>query len=433
MKLRPFELALAVGFGLMGLFAMALLATYRPAPDETAVSLGGSVLIWGTVNSGAFYQMLNPLYETNPAYRSVQYVQKDPRTFENEVLNALAEGQGPDMLFLPHEKLVHYRTKLLPIPYDSFPMADFRELYIDGAEIFALSDGVYAFPMVVDPLVMYWNRDILATYNFVQPPATWETMVNEMVPTLVNRDFDRTIHRSPLAFGEYQNVANAFSVISMLMEQGGSALVSESDGRYVLQLNQLVTGGGSSMTNAVTFYTNFANPSNPLYSWNRTQSLDTNEFLAEELVFYFGKGSEAKTLASRNPNLNFGLAEVPQGATATNRRTYGSFYGLALLRSAKNPNGSYVVMQELGNAKNSAVLAGALGMAPVHRSVLASGSNDTYGRIIYSSALVARGWLTPDPATTDTIFTQMVEDVLANRARPTESVNDAINRLKYEY
>jgi len=433
MKLRPFELMLVTVFGVLGLIALALLSTYKPTPDTTAVSLGNSVTIWGTVDKGAFQQMLKPLVEATPAFGVVNYVQKDSRTFENDLLNALADGVGPDILFLPHEQLVQYRTKIQPFSYTSFPLPDFQSRYIDGAEIFALTDGVYAFPALVDPLVMYWNRDILGTYNFITPPATWESVVNETVPTLVKRDFARTIIRSPLAFGEYRNVTNAFDVISMLLLQGGSSMVIEASDTYQLYLNQSMNKTGQPFESAVTFYTNFASPSNPLYSWNRAQPNDRLQFLSEDLVLYFGKGSEARGLATQNPNLNFAMAEVPQGAVATIRRTYGTFYGYSLLRSSRNSSGAQIVMQELGSMANVESLSDALGMAPAFRSSLATGSNDQYGRIIYSSAVVARGWLSPKPTATNDIFTQMVEDVLANRRLPGKATSDAVGRLREVY
>ena len=433
MKLRPFELVLITIFGIMGLIALVLLSTYKSAPSKTALSLGESVRIWGTVDAGAFEATLKPLIEINPAYRVVSYTQKDENNFDNELLNALADGVGPDILFLSHEQLVQYRNRIQPFSYDQFPLPDFKNRYIDGAEIFALSDGIYAFPAVIDPLVMYWNRDILGTYNFVNPPASWETIVNETVPTLVKRDFDRTIVRSPLAFGEYRNITNGFAVISMLLLQGGSDLVTEGDNEYKLNLNQAKSGKGEPFTTAVNFYTNFASPSNPLYSWNRAQHNDRLQFLSEDLVLYFGKGSEVKSLAFQNPNLNFGIAEVPQGATANIKRTYGTFYGYALLRSSRNLTGAQIVLQELGNVSNVEKLATALIMAPAYRSLLTASSNDQYGRIIYSSAVVARGWLNPKLSVTNDIFVQMIEDILALRSRPGEATRDAVGRLSAVY
>jgi ABC-type glycerol-3-phosphate transport system substrate-binding protein len=433
MKLRPFELTLIVTFGLLGMLALAMISTYKPAPDNTAVTLGSSVVIWGTVPASAMQSVLAPLKEEIKSYNVVEYVEKDARDFDNALLNALAEGRGPDIVLLPHEKLVEERTKLQPVSYTSFPLRDFQNLYIDGAEIFAMADGVYAYPVAIDPLVMYYNRDLLSTKGIINPPQTWESVVNEVVPKLVERDYSRNIIRSPLAFGEYRNVQNSFSILSMLLIQAGSNLVTERDSTYQILLNNTNAKSGQPLENALTFYTNFASPSNPLYSWNRALDMDRDEFLSEKLVLYFGKGSESAAIASQNPNLNFDIAEVPQGAGANVRRTYASFYGLALLKSSTNKTGAFTVLQELGSAKRSQKIATALGMAPAHRASLTAGSNDRYGRILYTSAIVSRGWLNPQINRTNEIFGQMVEDVLANRRRPSESASDASSRLSDAY
>ena len=434
MKLRPFEVVLVSMFAILALVALALIATYKPSTSTETVTLGSSVVIWGTVPAAAFTDMLEPLVKENQAYRVVAYVEKDARSFDEEVLNALADGRGPDIIFLPSEKLVQYRSKILPWTYDSFPLRDFRDRYIDGAEIFALNDGVYAYPAAIDPMVMYYNRDLLSSKNIINPPATWEAVVNEVVPTLVERDFGRNIIRSPLAFGEYRNVQNGFGVISTLLLQGNSAMVRELETKkYNLLLNTTPEQSGLPLENALTFYTNFASPSNPLYSWNRAQEIDHDEFLSEGLVLYFGKASEARDLAIENPNLNFDIAEVPQGASATIKRTYASFYGFAVLRSSANPNGARIALQEIGSAGRSLIVANALGMAPAYRSSLTTGSGDRYGRIAYSAAKVARGWLNPNLDSVNTIFTQMVDDVLANRRRPSEAALDAVTRLGDAY
>ncbi len=433
MKMRPFELVLITVFGLLALVALAMISTYKPPVDETTKTLGDSVVIWGTVPAEAFQAVLIPLKDQIDAYNVVSYVEKDIRTFDSELLNALAENRGPDIIFMPHEKLIENRSKIQPVSYQSFPLRDFQNLYIDGAEIFALNDGVYAYPVAIDPLMMYYNRDLLATKNIINPPVTWEGVVNDIIPALVERDYNRSIIRSPLAFGEYRNIKNSFEILSMLLLQGGSAMVTEGDERYFLNLNTTVNRTGQPFENALTFYTNFASPSNPLYSWNRALNLDRDEFLAEKLVLYFGKASESYALAAENPNLNFDIAEVPQGAQATVRRTYASFYGLALLKSSPNKAGAFTVLQTLGSADHSQTIADALHMAPAHRTTLTAGSNDRYGRIAYKSGIVARGWLSPAPIRTNEIFGQMVEDVLSNRLRPSESANDTVERLSELY
>jgi ABC-type glycerol-3-phosphate transport system substrate-binding protein len=410
MKLRPFELFLILGFGLLGLLALGILATYKPAEDTTKVALG-TVEIWGTLTDNAFNEVMAPIIKADPAYRAIIYKEVSAETFDSEVLNALAEDRGPDLLLLPHEELVSYRSKIQPIPFENFPARDFKNLYVDGAEIWAMSDGIYGYPIAIDPLVMYWNRDILSSKNVLTAPRTWESIVNDIVPTFVERDFNRNITLSPIAFGEYRNITNAMEILSML----------------TIDRSRLP------LKSAVTFYTNFASPSNPLYSWNRARPNDRDAFLSEDLIMYFGKGSEARSLNAQNPNLNFDIAEVPQGAATTVRRTYGTFYGLSLLKSSDNKSGAYLAMQLIGGADFSRSMADALGMAPAHRSSLAAGSSDTYGRIVYTAAIVARGWWSPAPRTVDSVFTEMVEDILANRRGPSEAAEDAVGRMSQEY
>jgi len=434
MKLRPFELVLAVGFGVLALVAMVLMATYRPNSQSAPTMITGSVLIWGFLDSQAVYSVLEPLTFTDISLRDVRYVQKDPATIDIELLTALADGVGPDILLIPHEKLVQYRSRIQPFTYNEFPLPDFTRSYVDGAEIFAMLDGIYAVPIVVDPIVMFANRDILSTYNFVNPPTTWEAMVNEYIPTLVQRNFNREILRSPLAFGEHRNVQNSFQILSLLLLQRGSLLVTEESlGRYNIRLNQTRDGDAIALARVLEFYTNFANPSNALYTWNRSLPPDRNAFVSEDLVFYFGKASEARGIALQNPNLNFVVAEVPQGATVTIRRTYGTFYGLALLRNSQNKFGARTVMQLLSSESAQNSMATALGIAPVSRNLINIGSNDRFGRVAYTSATVARGWWSPDPKQTEAIFQRTIEDILANRVRATGGASDIINRLQSVY
>lgn len=426
---------MVTGFGVMALIALVLLATYKPPVDTTTKIITAPVTIWGTLDSSIFQERILKLGESNQAYRLISYTQKDPSTFDSDVLNALADGEGPDILLLPHEKLVEYRSRIQPISLKQIPEPDFRSRYLDGAEIFMFQDGIYGVPFAVDPLVMYWNRDILASYDYLSAPTTWEQLVNEMVPRLVSRDFNRTILRSPLAFGEYRNVTNAFPVISLLLLQQGSLMVTEGRdvGSYQLRLNETKDGNTNAFENVVTFYTNFANPSNPLYSWNRTKRNDRQEFIAEDLVFYFGKGSEVRGIALQNPNLNFDMSEVPQGATASVRRTYATFYGFAILKASQNKNGAYYAIDALTTPTEVKAITDDLGLAPALRAVIGAGNNEKYGRIIYSASGVARGWWSPKEALTESAFTTMVEDVLANRTRPGNAAGEATSRLREAY
>ncbi len=432
-NLRPFQIVLLAVFAVMALVALVLIGNYRPSASTEEQLYGGQVIIWGSLPSEAFTPIFNTLKDQNENFKVVRYTQVDARNFNSDLVNAIAEGRSPDLIVLPHHQLVNLRAKLLPIPYESLPERQFRDSYVDGAEIFALRDGVYALPFVVDPIILYWNRDIFSGAGLAQAPTTWEGLVGSVVPALTQRDSNRSILRSAIAFGEYRNVRNATAVFSMLLLQSGSRMVEEGDRGYVVALNQGQQTSRAPMDATLQFYTDFANANSPAYSWNRALAEDRTAFIAGDLALYFGFGSEVGLISDRNPNLNFDAAMVPQGANATIRRTYGNFYGFAIPRAAGNSNGAYAAAQTLARPDVALALSRELQMAPVHRSVLGGGSSGAFEQIIFNAALISAGWLDPNPASTGGILQTMIEDVASNRARISEAVSDAVDRITLSF
>ncbi len=437
MKLRPFELALVVIFMGLAFLSLFLLSTYKGSsdtPEPGSLAASGPVSIWGTLPGAEVSAVLYELAEENEAYKKISYKYFHPDEFDTELTNALADSIGPDLILVSQEKLVEMRRRIQPISYESFPIRDFKNSYIDGAQIFALSDGLYGYPIAVDPLMMYWNRDIFATEGYLEAPKTWENLVNTVFPDIIKRDFDRTIRRSVVAMGEYGNVRNAFGVISALLIQGGSERVIENDkGLYVVNLQSSINGSGDPLRAAADFYTRFSKPSNTLYSWNRSFTEDRQQFVAEDLALYFGYASEGPQIEKMNPNLNFDIAEIPQGASATTRRTYGKFYALSLLKSAKNKTGATAVMTNLGGQVISNKIAMKTNLVPANRALVTAGSNNTYGRIAYQSASIALGWLNPDLEDANNIFQTMTEDINENRSSVDSAVSDVSVRLRDKY
>lgn len=432
MKLRPFELSLVVGFAILTLLAITTLALYKPTPDPTKDNVAGVVTIWGTLPEAPILALIDTKAKELPALREVIYRYVKPENFETELIAALADRTPPDLVLISQEELVAQRARLAPFLPEALSLRDFRDRYLDAGDIFALQNGVYALPIGIDPLVMYWNRNLFQDAGMVAPPRTWEALMLEVVPNLVKRDFDRTIRRSVVAFGETTNVRNAYPVLSMLLLQSGSQLVAEKERGYSIMLNQ-AADGSSPLAKSLDFFMRFSNPNNPLYSWNRSLALDRDQFVSEDLALYFGFGSEARDLGNRNPNLNYDIAEVPQGEVSTVKRTYGRVYGLGVVRNGQNLPGAYTVLGIMTEPGMADSIASQYGMAPATRAALAAGTNDVYGRVIYSAALSARGWLSPSVPGLTRVWEKMVTTAGADHSSINSVASDAILRLGAEY
>lgn len=432
MKLRPFELFLVSSFAILAVAAVALLALYNPPADPDSASVTGSVAIWGTLPNEPMDRFLSDLAETVPAFRQVNYTYVPIEDFNERFVTSLADRTNPDLLLIPHEEIVPQRVRLLPYSYESFTIRDYRDRYIDGAEVFALEDGIYAVPLAVDPIVLFWNRNLLGNAGFLGAPTSWEQLTNVMVPALTVRSFDRTIERSAMAMGEAQNITHVYPVLSMLAIQAGSRLVTSQAGEYRVEID-VTSGTGLPLTESLRFYMGFSDPGSTLYSWNRAQPLDRDAFIRETLALYFGFASEGPDLAFRNPNLNFDVAEVPKGEKVELRRTYGRTYGLAVVRNAPNLRGAYGAVNVLSEAQNAATLAQAFSMAPATRAGLAVGTSDVYASVAYRAAPISRSLLAPGDEATERVFADMVTRAGTDRNNIDGVAGTGIGRLRLEY
>lgn len=433
--MRPFQIILLAGSVFVFFAAIAFLALYRPS-DDTGPRFTQDIVVWGTLDQRVFVDQVRAIEKNDDRFTRVSYEQFDEEAFIPEFVNALAERRGPDLILIRHDQLVQLRSKLYVISYETFPERNFRDLYVEGAEIFARTDGIYALPFAVDPLVMYWNRDIFSSNNIALPPNTWEQLRNDTVPRLTRTGGAFDILQSAVAFGEYQNVRNAKEVLSMLMMQSGSVMVEEDNNGYEVAIQKQL--GGTTLSNSpaatsLSFYTEFANPASSLYSWNRSLPEDRQRFLSGNLALYFGYGSELSELQAANPNLNFDMAEVPQGRGAQILRNYGTFYGFAIPAVATNPAASYQVGLAMAGSGNAKIIAEGIEMAPVHRQTIAAGTIDLYQAVRNKAALIAHGWLEPNPEATEAAFKSMVEDVTSGRQPVSGAASNAASRLRLAF
>jgi len=288
-NLRPFQIILLGVFGLFGIIGLIFFGFYRGGSDALPAYAEG-VTIWGVLDERVMRSTLSELEIEN--FERVEYIQKSVASFNLELLNAIAEGYAPDLIVLPSSEIVTHRAKLFSFPYESFPERAYRETYVDGADTYLFVDGVYALPFAVDPLVLYWNKDMFASNGLAEPPRTWEALISNVVPALTRVGSDNNISRSAIAFGEYANVLNAKSILSLLFLQSGTTIAEENiQGAYEITLGAREQEGLPPAEAALSFYTQFALPSSASYSWNRTFASDRSAFTGGILGMYFGHGA----------------------------------------------------------------------------------------------------------------------------------------------
>jgi ABC-type glycerol-3-phosphate transport system substrate-binding protein len=302
----------------------------------------------------------------------------------------------------------------MPIPFNTLSPSVFTSTFVDGAQLFTAQSGYYGVPFLVDPLVLFSNRSILASSGIAKPPATWEALTG-LVPRVAVLSPSRQVTRGLIALGTYNNVNNSRGILSSLFLQTGVPITSYSQNGIIANLGSSAGSGTPPGQAVLGFYTQFADPSKISYTWNASLQNSQQMFLAGDLALYMGYASEARYLRQANPNLNFSVSALPQPATAAIKNVYGQFYTFMVPLGAKNVNGAYQIATILTGPSEQSLSASMTGLAPVNLNVLGTAPVDPVATVAYSSSLYARGWLSPAPADTDAVFSGMINNVISGR------------------
>jgi multiple sugar transport system substrate-binding protein len=405
------------------LFILAGVAAFATYKAKTTNSIA-EITVWGTLSSETFELVLKAVNDTRETPLVVNYVEKSADTFKNQFVDSLARGEAPDAVLLPSNLIFNQEDKFLLLPYEAYPIRNFRDAFISESELFLRSGGILALPFSVDPMVMYWNRDIFANEGVSMYPKTWEALV-ELAPKITKKDDKGNIRRSLVAIGEARNVLHSRELLSTLFLQGGETITALRDDGITSTLGRQ----GDTAARVLDFYTSFSNPINEKYSWNRSLPLSRNYFAAGDLAIYFGFASEIETIKQRNPNLNFDIAPMPQPKDVKNKAVYATINAFAIPKIARDPNSAFAVMSELTGPIAEDALSKLTYLPPVRRELLGTPSTDAYMAIFHNAALISKNWIDPDSEKSRAIFEEMIESVVSGRKQPTNAILEANNAI----
>jgi ABC-type glycerol-3-phosphate transport system substrate-binding protein len=135
----------------------------------------GKIVIWGTFPNSVMTDSIDSFGSENKNLNLV-YFKKEVSTYQQDLIEAFANGKGPDLFIITPDMIQRNSNFIYKIPYASYPKKTFTDSFIDGANIYLDNDGIMGFPLVVDPIVLYYNKDILTNEGIVNPPKTWDEL-----------------------------------------------------------------------------------------------------------------------------------------------------------------------------------------------------------------------------------------------------------------
>jgi ABC-type glycerol-3-phosphate transport system substrate-binding protein len=424
-----------LGVGIFAAFFSVLIFSGKiPGIGNVKDTPKGEVALWGTLpetQMNAIIQQFNPQAKT---YR-VTYREVREEDFDRTLLEALANGTGPDLILAPYQTLLSETSRIYPFPIASLGEAQFKDVYIDGASILFTPSGALALPVSVEPMVLFYNRTLFSKHGIINPPEYWDE-VSFDVPKLTLQNNKGQFVESGIALGA-PNTPYAKDIIMAVVAQLGQVPVLkqyDTMGKAYLNViaNQPVTQEGDvfPLSAAVRFFAQFADPTQKTYTWNQFMGNADDQFVAEKLAMYIGYSGELETLRARNPRAEIEMSAFPQTKEYTTFATGMRMYGIAAMRSSKNPTVALTVEGQFAGAGISPSISAIVGGVPALRSYAATPGLSS---VIAKGMLVARGWQDRFSDRSTAYVSTMISDVLNNRMSVTDAANTFVSRMQDLY
>ncbi len=358
-----FKIALTVIFIVCIIGAIGIFALSKATSTTTA-----NLVVWGTIPEDTF----NVAYKSSSLQTNktitLSYIRKDPATFDQAFVEALANGAGPDIVIFRDDSVYKNQNKLFIIPFASYSESTFKNNFIEEGYTLLDPAGVVGLPFMVDPLVMYWNRDMFTNNLIAQTPQYWDE-IYPLINKITRRDSSGTVLQSAIALGEWSNITSAKEIISMFLLQAGTPITIRATGGKIQsvlndQMNQPIAPSES----AINFYTQFSNPTSPAYTWNRSLPSSLNLFLSGNLAMYLGFASEISAIQQKNSNLNFDVALVPQIRGVTKKNVFAHMYSLSIVKQSQQVPAAFTAVAALTESAALTALGNTTNLPPVLRS-----------------------------------------------------------------
>lgn len=387
-----------------------------------------AIEFWGVFdNRDAFDKVIRDFQAQNPGIMVV-YRQFSFEDYEREIVNALAAGTGPDVWMIHHTWLPKHIDKLTPLP-DSIkgldrPLMTFKDFHDQFVEVavndLAVGGQIFAVPLYVDTLALYYNRDLFNSAGITAPPKGWDEF-NSAVERLTRIDASGNIVQSGAAIGTSQNINRSTDILSTLMIQSGVRMTNIDNTSAMFSRSVSNTPVGEV---ALNYYTDFANPNVRTYTWNDNQHYSIDAFTEGTVAMMFNYSHQAEILNQKAARLNYAVASMPQ-ISQTDIKNFANYWAAAVSKSSLASNEAWRFVSYLTSKEGASSYLAETMRPSARRDIIDLQKNDLRLGVFANQALTAKSWYQIDNSAIESIFAEMIDNVNFGRLSVREALQEA--------
>lgn len=401
--------------------------------NTSTSSTGGatkSITVWGLWEPESVMEPIITAFETANPNIKVEYTQKSFSQYSTNLFTRLSKGSSdgnpvPDVVMIHNTWTPKYKSYLYPAPATSISSTSYKTVfYPESYNSFVIDGKVYAAPVGIDGLVMYYNKKHLSAIGIDTPPDNWDEFI-EVAKKLTKADSNGKITQAGAALGG-SNIMHSSEIMLALMLQNGVDVSPNSSGIVELK--------GEEVTTAFNFYIDFVKTHKV---WSPTSRTDLDMFMSDKVSIMFAPSWRAFDIINGSPQLDFGIAPFPQ--IPNNDPVYlATYWAMAVPSTAENPNEAWkfisyatesAQLKELNKAGSSVRAFGQIYPRQDMASLL---KGDPYAGAIVSSAPHMYSWSMGEQEIVENAINKVLKSADSGGTLNLMPLQEEMKKIKFE-
>lgn len=376
-------------------------------------------------SSNTIQSLINDFEEEYPNI-SVTYIQDRITQYEDNIYGRLSDPEiTPDVVRIHNTWTYKFEHLLSPLPPEIMTQTEYSDTFYPTAlDDFMGTDGqIYAVPLMIDGLALFYNKDLLEEEGITEPPEDWDTF-KEYAIDLTKTSASGLISQSGAAIGCAGNINHSAELLSALMLQSNVSMTSSDDTQ--------ATFNTSRAASVLEYYTDYVTESNV---WTCEQRNDLEMFAAGDLAMMFGPSWRVFDIINMNPSINFDTSPFPQLVGNTENINFSTYWGESVSAQSEHQLEAWQFVKFLSDAEQQQKMFSLASQErtfgePYSRTSLAPELSDTpYVDTFILMAPYMTSWKMGDETTVKDALDDAITDVVERDIRENQALDTAVQTI----
>lgn len=397
-----------------------------------------ALTIWNVFEDLEVYSELIADYKALYPHITINYNKIDYSEYRDKLNEAFVGGKAPDIYAMHNTWLPLEEKRISPAPESLSSVSGFDEIFpvvvkFDFTRETETARTVYALPLAIETLGIFYNKDYFEAASITSPPKTWEELL-DYVKLFTQYGDAGEIKLSGIALGAGNNINRATDILALLMMQGGAKMNNELFTEAIFD-DEVWIGEGESQKrfspgkDALAFYIVFADKTKPVYSWDRSMPYSIDAFVEGKTAMMINYPHQIPAIVSKAPHLNFAAGAMMQFMDRNADVNYASYWGLTVSKNSLQKEAAWQFIDFLLQPENLKKYLEAAKLPTARRDLILWQQQDVLLRPFVNQILSAKSWYQGDSLAAEKILLDMLSSAQVGEQTVEEALEDAAARI----